>query len=72
LPLLGLIGHLGEKGLVGAFFVGGARDLGVALIIGLARGIVVIMDAGHMTRHHSALGREGTVASLNNVVFILT
>jgi uncharacterized ion transporter superfamily protein YfcC len=66
---IGLIGQLGEKGLVDAF-VGGARDLlGVALIIGLARGIVVVMDAGHMTDTvlHWA---EGTVAGLSNVVFI--
>ncbi|WP_138936690.1 YfcC family protein [Roseovarius arcticus] len=66
---IGLIGRLGEKGLVDAF-VGGARDLlGVALIIGLARGIVVVMDAGHMTDTilHWA---EGTVAGLSNVVFI--
>ena len=66
---IGLIGRLGEKDLIDAF-VGGARDLlGVALIIGLARGIVVVMDAGHMTDTilHWA---EGTVAGLNRVVFI--
>jgi hypothetical protein len=66
---IGLVGRLGEKGLVEAF-VGGARDLlGVALIIGLARGIVVVMDAGHITDTilHWA---EGTVAGLNRVVFI--
>ncbi len=66
---IGLVGRLGEKGLVDAF-VGGARDLlGVALIIGLARGIVVVMDAGHMTDTilHWA---EGTVTGLNRVVFI--
>lgn len=66
---IGLIGRLGEKGLSDAF-VGGARDLlGVALIIGLARGIVVVMDAGHMTDTilHWA---EGTVADLSNVMFI--
>lgn len=66
---IGLIGRLGEKGLVEAF-VGGARDLlGVALIIGLARGIVVIMDAGHMTDTilHWA---EGSVAGLSDVMFI--
>tara|TARA_R110000764_G_scaffold198866_2_gene284178 strand:+ start:16109 stop:17560 length:1452 start_codon:yes stop_codon:yes gene_type:complete len=66
---IGLIGRLGEKGLVDAF-VGGARDLlGVALIIGLARGIVVIMDAGHVTDTilHWA---EGTVTGLNTIVFI--
>jgi uncharacterized ion transporter superfamily protein YfcC len=66
---IGLVGRLGEKGLVEAF-VGGARDLlGVALIIGLARGIVVVMDAGHITDTilHWA---EGAVAGLNRVVFI--
>tara|TARA_R110000737_G_scaffold78141_1_gene109447 strand:- start:34 stop:1509 length:1476 start_codon:yes stop_codon:yes gene_type:complete len=66
---IGLVGRLGEKSLVEAF-VGGARDLlGVALIIGLARGIVVIMDAGHITDTilHWA---EGTVTGLNRIVFI--
>lgn len=66
---IGLVGRLGEKGLVDAF-VTGARDLlGVALIIGLARGIVVVMDAGHITDTilHAA---EGTVADLNSIVFI--
>ena len=66
---IGLIGRLGEKGLVDAF-VGGARGLlGVALIIGPARDIVVVMDAAHMTDTvlHWA---EGTVAGLSNVVFI--
>lgn len=66
---IGVIGRLGEKSLVEAF-VGGARDLlGVALIIGLARGIVVVMDAGHITDTilHWA---EGTVAGLNHILFI--
>lgn len=44
--VIGLIGRLGEKKLTGAF-VDGARDLlGVALVIGLARGIVVVMENG--------------------------
>jgi uncharacterized ion transporter superfamily protein YfcC len=44
--LIGLVGRLGEKRLT-SNFVDGARDLlGVALIIGLARGIVVIMQNG--------------------------
>lgn len=44
--LIGLVGRLGEKHLTSTF-VDGARDLlGVALIIGLARGIVVIMQNG--------------------------
>jgi uncharacterized ion transporter superfamily protein YfcC len=56
--VIGVVGRLGEGKLVEAF-VGGARDLlGVALIIGLARGIVVVMDAGPHHRHHPACCRS--------------
>ena len=67
--IIGIIARLGEARLVETF-VNGARDLlGVALIIGLARGIVVVMDAGHITDTilHAA---EGTVAGLPAVAFI--
>jgi len=53
-----------------ATFIDGARDLlGVALIIGIARGIVVVMDKGMITHTilHSA---EGVVSGLSSVVFI--
>ncbi len=53
-------------------FVNGARDLlGVALIIGVARGIVVVMDAGKITDTilHAL---EGTLGGLGNVAFINT
>ena len=44
--VVGLIARMGEKKLTSSF-VNGAKDLlGVALVIGLARGIVVIMDQG--------------------------
>lgn len=44
--VVGLVARMGEKRLTGAF-VDGARDLlGVALVVGLARGIVVIMNQG--------------------------
>lgn len=47
--VVGFVGWMGEKTFTDSF-VDGARDLlGVALIIGIARGIVVIMDAGHIT-----------------------
>jgi uncharacterized ion transporter superfamily protein YfcC len=47
--IIGVIAWLGEKA-VSEAFVDGAKDLlGVALIIGIARGIVVIMDAGRIT-----------------------
>ena len=47
--VIGLIGRLGEGTFTGTF-VDGARDLlGVALIIGIARGITVIMNNGEIT-----------------------
>ena len=47
--IIGLIGGLSEETLTGSF-VDGARDLlGVALIIGIARGITVIMNNGQIT-----------------------
>ncbi len=67
---IGIVARLGEGKLVESF-VNGARDLlGVALIIGLARGIVVIMDAGHITDTilHAA---ETSVAGLSRTAFIL-
>jgi uncharacterized ion transporter superfamily protein YfcC len=68
--LIGIVARLGEVKLIESF-VNGARDLlGVALIIGLARGIVVVMDAGHITDtilHAAELG----VAGLSRTAFIL-
>jgi uncharacterized ion transporter superfamily protein YfcC len=47
--IIGLIGGLSEESLTGSF-VDGARDLlGVALIIGIARGITVVMNNGKIT-----------------------
>jgi len=67
--LVGLIARPGEQKFIDAF-LNGARDLlGVALIIGLARGIVVIMDAGKIsdTILHWA---EVSVSGLSEVVFV--
>lgn len=67
--LIGLVARMGEKKLTSSF-IDGARDLlGVALIVGLARGIVVIMDNGLIadTILHSA---EQTLAGLNDLLFI--
>ncbi|MDJ0949596.1 MAG: YfcC family protein [Alphaproteobacteria bacterium] len=65
----GVIGRLGEHEFVDTF-VDGARDLlGVALIIGVARGIVVVMNDGKITDtilQWSAQGVEG----LPEVAFI--
>ena len=55
-----------------ATFVDGARDLlGVALIIGIARGIVVVMDGGMITDTilHTS---EQAVSGLSTVAFINT
>ncbi|WP_372958193.1 YfcC family protein [Marinobacter sp.] len=67
--IIGLIARLGEKQLTGSF-VDGARDLlGVALVVGLARGIVVIMEQGMIadTILHSA---ETTLGGLPELAFI--
>ena len=67
--VIGLVGWLGEKPFTSAF-VDGARDLlGVALVIGLARGIVVIMDQGKITDtilHYF----EGWITGMSNVAFV--
>ena len=67
--LIGVVGKMGEKGFTDTF-VDGARDLlGVALIIGIARGITVIMTNGLITDTvlHWA---EQAVADLGGAGFI--
>jgi uncharacterized ion transporter superfamily protein YfcC len=68
--IIGLIGRLSETQLTEAF-VNGARDLlGVALIIGIARGITVIMNNGGVTDTvlHWA---EQAVDGLGPVAFVI-
>jgi uncharacterized ion transporter superfamily protein YfcC len=67
--VVALIYRLSEEKFIESF-VDGARDLlGVALIIGVARGIVVIMDAGHLS--DTVLNwSEGAVAGLSPIAFI--
>ncbi|WP_305368640.1 YfcC family protein [Photobacterium leiognathi] len=67
--LIGLIGRLSEIELTESF-VNGARDLlGVALIIAIARGLVVVMDDGNIT--HTILNyAEGLLAGLPQIAFI--
>lgn len=67
--LIGLLGRLGEEEFTQTF-VDGARDLlGVALIIGIARGIVVVMDAGRIT-DTILFWSEQAVAGLPTVAFV--
>ncbi|MCE8007786.1 MAG: YfcC family protein [Aestuariivita sp.] len=69
--VVGLIDWMGEEEFTSTF-VDGARDLlGVALVIGIARGIVVVMDAGNMT-DTVLFWAEGAVEGLGEVAFINT
>ncbi|RPI35120.1 MAG: YfcC family protein [Chloroflexota bacterium] len=68
--LIGILGRLSEKTLVGTF-VDGARDmLGVALIIGVARGITVIMNNGLIT-DTVLYWTEQAVSGLGGIGFII-
>jgi uncharacterized ion transporter superfamily protein YfcC len=73
--IIGLVGRLSEGELTTSF-IDGARDLlGVALIIGIARGITVIMNNGNITDTvlhwiEKALGGTGAVAFLI-IMFLL-
>lgn len=67
--VVGVVARMSEENFINSF-IDGARDLlGVALIIGIARGIVVVMDKGMITDTilHSA---EQAVTGLSSVVFI--
>lgn len=67
--VVGVVARMGEKKLTSAF-VEGAKDLlGVALVIGLARGIVVIMEQGLIadTILNSA---ADTLGGLSEIAFI--
>jgi len=67
--LIGLVGRLGEAG-ISETFIDGARDmLGVALVIGLARGISVIMNNG-MIIDTILFWAESAVGNLGGVAFI--
>ena len=67
--LVCLIARMGEEEFTSTF-VDGARDLlGVALVIGIARGIVVVMDAGKIT-DTVLFAAEGAVSGLSEIAFI--
>lgn len=67
--VIGIIARLGEKKLTSSFVDGARELLGVALVVGLARGIVVIMEQGMIadTILHSA---EATLGGLPELAFI--
>lgn len=66
---VGLVAWMGEKPFTSAFVDGSRELLGVALVIGLARGIVVIMDQGKITDTilHSF---EGWISGMPDVAFV--
>ncbi|URM11244.1 YfcC family protein [Vibrio anguillarum] len=67
--IIGLIARMSEEEFTTSF-IDGARDLlGVALIIGIARGIVVIMDRGMIT-DTILFSAEQMVTGLSSVIFI--
>lgn len=67
--VIGTLAWLGEKQFTTAF-VNGARDLlGVALVIGLARGIVIIMDQGRITDTF-LYTFEGWISGMSDIAFV--
>jgi uncharacterized ion transporter superfamily protein YfcC len=69
--VVGFVARMGEETFTSTF-VDGARDLlGVALVIGIARGIVVVMDAGKIT-DTILFWAEGAVEGLSTIAFINT
>jgi uncharacterized ion transporter superfamily protein YfcC len=66
--IIGLVAGLGEDGLVDSF-VNGSRDLlGVALIVGVSRGITIVMNAGNITDTVLNLG-ERSLAGTGSIAF---
>jgi uncharacterized ion transporter superfamily protein YfcC len=59
---VGLVAWMGEKPFTNAFVDGSRELLGVALVIGLARGIVVIMDQGKIV--NALFATEGLLSLL--------
>ncbi len=65
----GLVARMGEQTLTSTF-IDGARDLlGVALIITLARGLVVVMDNGNIT-HTLLFWAKGMIDGLPPIAFV--
>ncbi|MBM7622679.1 YfcC family protein [Sporohalobacter salinus] len=68
--VVGLAGGLSEGEIVSSF-IEGARDLlGVAFIVGISRGITVVMDHGHISATFLHWG-ESTLSQLGEIPFII-
>lgn len=67
--IIALIARMGEKDIADNFVAGAGDLLGVALVIGIARGIVIVMDAGQIT--HTILNYfEGMLADTSAIIFV--
>ncbi|KZZ56340.1 C4-dicarboxylate ABC transporter [Oleiphilus sp. HI0125] len=67
--LVAIVARMGEEEFSNTFVEGARELLGVALVIGLARGIVVIMDSGNLTGT-ILYASEGMVSGLSEIGFI--
>lgn len=68
--VIGLLYGLGEEDTIEAFVSGAAELLGVAFIIGISRGITVLMDSGKITDTVLYWG-EQALEGASSLVFIL-
>lgn len=68
--LLGILCRLSEMDIVTAFVSGAAELLGVAFIIGISRGITVVMNNGKITDTILNLG-EAALTGIGSLVFVL-
>ena len=68
--LLGILCRLSEPDLITSFVSGAAELLGVAFIIGISRGITVVMNNGKITDTILNLG-EGFLTGIGSLFFVL-
>lgn len=68
--LIGIVARMSEVMFTETFIEGAKELLGVALIIGIARGIVVMMDNGMIT-HTLLHAAESIVTGLPTIIFVL-
>lgn len=68
--LTGLLCRLGEQKLVDSFVAGAADLLGVAFIIGISRGITVVMNAGLITDTILSWG-EAALTGVGSLIFLI-
>lgn len=68
--LLGVLCRLSEADIASAFVSGAGELLGVAFIIGISRGITVVMDSGRITDTVLNLG-ESALTGMGSVPFVL-